>query len=142
NRSVVDINMVSDDKALNEVVVVGYGTVKKSDVTGAVAKVGETDIKATPIVSLDRALQGRATGVQVAQNYARPGGEATIRIRGSGSVNASNDPLYVIDGFPTAGLNSINPNDIESIEILKDASATAIYGSRGSNGVVLVTTKR
>jgi TonB-linked SusC/RagA family outer membrane protein len=142
NRSIVDINMVSDDKALNEVVVVGYGTVKKSDVTGAVAKVGETDIKATPIVSLDRALQGRATGVQVVQNSARPGGEATIRIRGSGSVNASNDPLYVIDGFPTAGLNSINPNDIESIEILKDASATAIYGSRGSNGVVLVTTKR
>ncbi|MCF0069729.1 TonB-dependent receptor [Dyadobacter sp. CY261] len=142
NRSVVDINMVSDDKSLNEVVVVGYGTVKKSDVTGAVAKVGETDIKATPIVSFDRALQGRATGVQVVQNSARPGGEATIRIRGSGSVNASNDPLYVIDGFPTTGLNSINPNDIESIEILKDASATAIYGSRGSNGVVLVTTKR
>lgn len=142
NRAQIDLSLQVDTKALEEVVVVGYGTVKKSDVTGAVAKVGETEIKATPIVSFDRALQGRATGVQVVQNSARPGGEATIRIRGSGSVNASNDPLYVIDGFPTTGLNSINPNDIESIEILKDASATAIYGSRGSNGVVLVTTKR
>ncbi len=142
SRTVVDISLRTDSKTLNEVVVVGYGTVKKSDLTGAVAKVGETDIKATPIVAFDRALQGRAAGVQVVQNSARPGGEATIRIRGSGSVNASNDPLYVIDGFPTTGLNSINPNDIESIEVLKDASATAIYGSRGSNGVVLVTTKR
>ncbi|GAB3642624.1 TonB-dependent receptor [Spirosoma arcticum] len=142
NKSVVDVRLGADDKSLNEVVVVGYGTVKKSDLTGAVARVGATDIKATPIVAFDRALQGRAAGVQVVQNSARPGGEATIRIRGSGSVNASNDPLYVIDGFPTTGLNSINPNDIESIEVLKDASATAIYGSRGSNGVVLVTTKR
>ncbi len=142
NKSVVDVRLQTDDKSLAEVVVVGYGTVKKSDLTGAVAKVGETDIKATPIVAFDRALQGRAAGVQVVQNSARPGGAATIRIRGSGSVNASNDPLYVIDGFPTTGLNSINPGDIESIEVLKDASATAIYGSRGSNGVVLVTTKR
>lgn len=142
NRSVVDVRLVSDDKSLNEVVVVGYGTVKKSDVTGSVAKVGEAAIKATPIVSLDRAMQGRAAGVQVTQSSARPGGSSTIRIRGTGSVNASNDPLYVIDGFPTTGLNSINADDIESIEILKDASATAIYGSRGANGVVLVTTKR
>ena len=142
NRSTITITLQTDSKSLNEVVVVGYGTVKKSDLTGAVAKVGETDIKATPIVAFDRALQGRAAGVQVVQNSARPGGAATIRIRGSGSVNASNDPLYVIDGFPTTGLNSINPSDIESIDVLKDASATAIYGSRGSNGVVLVTTKR
>ncbi|MBC8153634.1 MAG: TonB-dependent receptor plug domain-containing protein, partial [Bacteroidetes bacterium] len=142
NRSVVDISLKSDNKSLNEVVVVGYGTVKKSDVTGSVAKVGEAAIKATPIVSLDRAMQGRAAGVQVTQSSARPGGNSTIRIRGTGSVNASNDPLYVIDGFPTTGLNSINSDDIESIEILKDASATAIYGSRGANGVVLVTTKR
>ncbi|WP_020598691.1 TonB-dependent receptor [Spirosoma panaciterrae] len=141
-RSRIDITLKTDNKNLDEVVVVGYGTVKKSDLTGAVAKVGEANIKATPIPSLDRAMQGRAAGVQVITNSARPGGSATIRIRGSGSVNASNDPLYVIDGFPTGNLNSINTDDIESIEVLKDASATAIYGSRGSNGVVLVTTKR
>ncbi|GAB4010703.1 TonB-dependent receptor [Spirosoma migulaei] len=142
NRTTLDIQLLPDNKSLNEVVVVGYGTVKKSDLTGAVAKVGETNIKATPIPSLDRAMQGRAAGVQVVSNSAAPGGSSTIRIRGSGSVNASNDPLYVIDGFPTTGLNSINTDDIESIDVLKDASATAIYGSRGSNGVVLVTTKR
>ncbi|WP_428667341.1 SusC/RagA family TonB-linked outer membrane protein [Runella sp.] len=141
-RTQMDISLRMDNKSLEEVVVVGYGTVKKSDLTGAVSKVSENSIKATPIVSLDRAMQGRAAGVQVIQNSARPGGSATIRIRGSGSVNASNDPLYVIDGFPTGNLNSINTDDIESIEVLKDASATAIYGSRGSNGVVLVTTKR
>ncbi|GAB3262689.1 TonB-dependent receptor [Larkinella harenae] len=141
-RTTLDISLKTDNKSLDEVVVVGYGTVKKSDLTGSVAKVGETNIKATPIASLDRAMQGRAAGVQVVSNSARPGGGSTIRIRGSGSVNAGNDPLYVIDGFPTGNLNSINTDDIESIEVLKDASATAIYGSRGSNGVVMVTTKR
>ncbi len=127
---------------LNEAVVVGYGTVKKSDITGSVSSIGETDIKATPVTDLDRAMQGRAAGVLVTQNSARPGGAATIRIRGTGSVNAGNAPLYVVDGFPTTTINDINPSDIESIEILKDASSTAIYGSRGSNGVVMVTTKR
>ncbi|WP_229320878.1 SusC/RagA family TonB-linked outer membrane protein [Larkinella knui] len=141
-RTSLNVSLKTDNKSLEEVVVVGYGTVKKSDLTGSVAKVGESSIKATPIASLDRAMQGRAAGVQVVANSARPGGNSTIRIRGSGSVNAGNDPLYVIDGFPTGNLNSINTDDIESIEILKDASATAIYGSRGSNGVVLVTTKR
>ncbi len=142
NRTTVNISLDVDEKNLEEVVVVGYGTVKKSDLTGSVSKIGEQAIKATPIVSLDRAMQGRAAGVLVTQNSARPGGGSTIRIRGAGSVNASNDPLYVIDGFPTSGLNSINTDDIESIEVLKDASATAIYGSRGANGVILVTTKR
>lgn len=142
NQKTAVITLLPENKSLNEVVVVGYGTVKKSDLTGSVAKVGEAAIKATPIVALDRAMQGRAAGVLVTQNSARPGGVATIRIRGTGSVNAGNDPLYVIDGFPIGNLNSINPNDIESIEVLKDASATAIYGSRGSNGVVMVTTKR
>jgi TonB-linked SusC/RagA family outer membrane protein len=142
NRTTIDIQLATDNKSLDEVVVVGYGMVKKSDLTGSVARIDEGIIKATPIVSLDRAMQGRIAGVQVTSNSAAPGGSTTIRIRGTGSVNAGNDPLYVIDGFPTGDLNSINPNDIESIEILKDASATAIYGSRGSNGVVLVTTKR
>ncbi|SEN16830.1 TonB-linked outer membrane protein, SusC/RagA family [bacterium A37T11] len=126
---------------LDEVAVVGYGTQKRSDLTGSVASVKEADIKATPIVSLDRAMQGRAAGVQVTTNSAKPGGSTTIRIRGTGSVNASNEPLYVIDGYPSGDLNSINPADIASLEILKDASATAIYGSRGSNGVVMITTK-
>lgn len=142
NQSYQTVQLATDTKSLEEVVVVGYGTVKKSDLTGSVSKISEDNIKATPIVSLDRAMQGRAAGVQVITNSAKPGGSSTIRIRGSGSVNASNDPLYVVDGFPTDNLNSINPSDIESIEILKDASATAIYGSRGANGVVLVSTKR
>jgi TonB-dependent starch-binding outer membrane protein SusC len=141
-RSRIDVKLQTDIKALQEVVVVGYGTVKKSDLTGSVAQVNEEQIKAMPIVALDRAIQGRAPGVHVTQNSARPGGPTTIRIRGTGSVTAGNEPLYVIDGYPIGDLNSINPNDIESIEILKDASATAIYGSRGSNGVILVTTKR
>ena len=127
---------------LEEVVVVGYGTVRKSDLTGSVATISEQDIKATPVVDFGRALQGRAPGVLVTQNAGSPGSPATIRIRGTGSVNAGNDPLYVVDGFPTSSINTLNPADIESIEILKDASSTAIYGSRGSNGVVIVTTKR
>ena len=127
---------------LNDVVVIGYGQVRKRDLTGSVSKVTSKNISATPIVALDRAMQGRAAGVSVITNSARPGGGTTIRIRGTGSINASNEPLYVIDGFPTSDLNSINTNDIESIEILKDASATAIYGSRGTNGVVMVTTKK
>lgn len=142
NQTQINVIMIEEMTSLDEVVVVGYGTVKKSDLTGAVANVGERDIKATPIVDLGRALQGRAAGVLVTQNSSSPGAPATIRIRGTGSVNAGNDPLYVIDGFPTDNINSINPSDIASIEILKDASSTAIYGSRGSNGVVLVTTKR
>ncbi|QNL52458.1 TonB-dependent receptor [Olivibacter sp. SDN3] len=141
-ESTINVTLKTAIGDLDEVVVVGYGTQRKGDLTGSVATVREADIKATPIVALDRALQGRAAGVQVTTNSARPGGQTTIRIRGTGSVNASNEPLYVIDGYPTGDLNSINPSDIESIEVLKDASATAIYGSRGSNGVVMVTTKR
>ena len=138
------LNVVMEIEAsiADEVVVVGYGTQKKGDVTGAVSSIKENDIKATPIVALDRALQGRVAGVEVTTNSAKPGGGTTIRVRGTGSVNAGNEPLYVIDGFPTGNLNSINPSDVSSIEILKDASATAIYGSRGSNGVVLITTQR
>ena len=138
----LQITLTPENAALNDVVVVGYGTVKKKDLTGSISSVKEEDIKSTPVVALDRALQGRVAGVAVTTNSAKPGGGTTIRIRGTGSVNAGNEPLYVIDGFPTGNLNSINPGDIVSMEILKDASATAIYGSRGSNGVVLVTTQR
>jgi TonB-dependent starch-binding outer membrane protein SusC len=142
NQTNLDIVLKEDARSLQEVVVIGYGTVKRSDFTGSIAQVKEEDIKATPIVAIDRALQGRAAGVSVTQNSARPGGGTTIRIRGTGSVTAGNEPLYVIDGYPIGDLNTINPMDVESIEILKDASATAIYGSRGSNGVIIVTTKR
>lgn len=142
NRNVVNTVMKVSVSDLDEVVVVGYGTVRKSDLTGSVATVSEKDIKSTPVVDFGRALQGRSPGVLVTQNSGSPGAPATIRVRGTGSVNAGNDPLYVIDGFPTGSINTINPADIESIEILKDASSTAIYGSRGSNGVVIVTTKR
>lgn len=142
DRTQVNILLEEQESLLDEVVVVGYGAVKRGDLTGAVSTVAETDIKATPIVALDRAMQGRVAGVNVTTNSARPGGATTVRIRGTGSVNAGNEPLYVIDGFPTGNLNSININDIESMEVLKDASATAIYGSRGSNGVILVTTRR
>jgi TonB-dependent starch-binding outer membrane protein SusC len=163
NRSTINIKMVADIKALGEVVVVGYGTVRKSDLTGSVSSIKSEDIKAMPVVSLEQGLQGRAAGIQVTQASSAPGGGVSVRIRGGNSINGGNEPLYVIDGFPIYNNNdeaspsggrlggfrtapnalaSINPNDIESIEVLKDASATAIYGSRGANGVVLITTKR
>jgi TonB-linked SusC/RagA family outer membrane protein len=128
---------------LNDVVVVGYGTQRKRDITGAVGSITAAQVAETPIARTEQILQGRVSGVQVTQSNSAPGGGLTVRIRGINSISSGNDPLYVIDGFPGAGdLNSINPADIESIEVLKDASATAIYGSRGANGVVLVTTKR
>lgn len=133
-----------DVQALDEVVVVGYGTVKKSDLTGAVAKVKSEDITAFPTTNVLQALSGRAPGVQVIQNTGAPGANVSVRIRGTNSIQGSNEPLYVVDGFPISGSNPamLNNADIESMEILKDASATAIYGSRGANGVVLITTKR
>lgn len=159
NQSTIDIILESDMQDLQDVVVVGYGSVRKSDLTGSVASISERQIKEVPVASLDHALQGRAPGVQVTQNNAAPGGSVSVRVRGGNSVVSGNEPLYVIDGFPIypndqnfnvggfgqraggSALSGINPNDIESIEILKDASATAIYGSRGANGVVLITTK-
>jgi len=148
---------LSDNLAsLNEVVVIGYGAVKKSDLTGAVSSVKASEIQQTPITSIDQGLVGRASGVMVTQTSGMPGAVASIRIRGSSSLQGGNEPLYVIDGFPVysgagfgetggnarmSGLSTINPADIESIEILKDASATAIYGARAANGVVLITTK-
>ncbi|SNC77687.1 TonB-linked outer membrane protein, SusC/RagA family [Hymenobacter gelipurpurascens] len=128
---------------LNEVVVVGYGSQRKRDITGSVASISAEQVAETPIARADQILQGRVSGVQVTQTNSEPGGNVSIRIRGTNSINTGNEPLFVVDGFPGAGdLNSINPSDIESIEVLKDASATAIYGSRGANGVVLITTKK
>ena len=142
-RSVINVQMAPDVQALQEVVVIGYGSVKKSDLTGSVSSVSSEGITQVPVTSVDRALQGQAAGVQVNQKSGQPGQDVVIRIRGGNSISGGNDPLYVIDGLPIDGLGSeINPEDIASIEILKDASATAIYGSRGANGVVLITTKR
>jgi len=149
------------DRSMEEVVVVGYGTVKKKDLTGAVVALSSKDFNKGAVTSADQLIAGKAAGVQVVQNSGEPGGGISVNIRGVGSINGGNNPLYVIDGLPLDNssavsgsgtnftgmktprnpLNSINPNDIASIEILKDASATAIYGSRGANGVVLITTK-
>ena len=138
---VFNVTMNEDVIGLQEVVAVGYGTMKKSDLTGAVATVATEDLVSLPVPSVGNALQGKATGVQVIDN-GTPGSDPTFRIRGLGTIN-NNNPLLVIDGIPTNdGLNQLNANDIESIQILKDASSTAIYGSRGANGVVIITTKK
>ena len=141
-------------KSLDEVVVVGYGTKIKRDITGSVAKIGAKELGNTPVTSFESAIQGRAAGVFVEQQNGKLGQAIKVRIRGASSVTAGNEPLYVVDGIPvitadlsgngatTSPLSDINTNDIESIEILKDASSAAIYGSRASNGVVLITTKR
>ena len=141
---VVDVVLLDDVSQLNEVVVIGYGTVKKSDVTGAIARVSAEELTSRPVNNALEALQGKAAGVDITSNE-RPGQIGTVRIRGQRSLTASSNPLYVVDGVPllsSSSIESLNPRDIESIDVLKDASATAIYGSRGANGVILVTTKQ
>ncbi len=142
-KTTIDIVMEEEAIGIEEVVAVGYGTMKKSDLTGSVASVQNKSVNAFPTTNVLQALSGRAAGVQVLQGTGEPGGSISVRIRGTNSIKGSNEPLYVIDGFPTSGSNPtiLNNLDIESVEILKDASATAIYGSRGANGVVLITTK-
>lgn len=152
NKNQFNLTMKEDPKALEEVVVVGYGTMKRSDLTGAVTSVGDEAISKSVSTSIDQVLQGRAAGVQVQANTGTPGGSSTIRIRGTNSLNATSQPIFVIDGViidSSSGdngdsnpLSEINPSDIVSMDILKDASATAIYGSRASNGVIMITTKR
>ena len=145
NQSKIDISLSTDIEQLSEVVVVGYGTQKKSDVTGAITTVNAKAITEVPAPNVTQALQGRIAGVQLQRTSSRPGAEMRIRIRGNRSLggNSANEPLVVLDGIPyLGGLNSINQGDIKSINILKDASSTAIYGSRGANGVILITTKR
>ncbi|MEQ9442939.1 MAG: TonB-dependent receptor [Cyclobacteriaceae bacterium] len=141
-RTTVDVALAEDVQSLNEVVVVGYGTVKKSDITGSVSSVKSEEITAFPTANVMQSLAGRAAGVQVKQNTGAPGGGISVRIRGTNSIVGGNEPLYVVDGFPVSSAEGINNSSIESIEILKDASAVAIYGSRASNGVVLITTNR
>lgn len=134
--------MQEDIFSIEEQVVIGYGTTRKSDLTGAVSSVSSKDFEKQPVTRVEDALQGRAAGVQVIKSSGVPGADVQIRIRGANSINGSNQPLVVIDGVIGADMRSINTNDVESMEVLKDASATAIYGSRGANGVILVTTKR
>src|SRR4028118_1690831 len=136
------VKMKSNMATLDQVVVVGYGTQKRKDLTGSVASVRSNDIKDLAVTRVDQALMGKVAGVQVKPVSGQPGAPPQIRIRGIGSISAGGDPLYVVDGFPTGNIQSINPNDIESLDILKDASATAIYGSRGANGVVIINTIR
>jgi len=149
SQPVINVRLITSTAGLNEVVVIGYGTQQKKDLTGAVANVSGKQLQDLPVAGMDQKLTGQVPGVQVSSVTGTPGGGAAVRIRGSGSIGAGSDPLYVVDGFPLSSgfdqqaspLNIINPDDIESITVLKDASSTAIYGSRGSNGVVVVTTK-
>ncbi|NCD71213.1 SusC/RagA family TonB-linked outer membrane protein [Mucilaginibacter agri] len=140
-RVKIDVQLLSNSKSLSEVVVVGYGTQKKRDVTGSVGSVALTNVEKTPVFGTAQLLQGQVSGVQVTQSNSQPGASFTVRIRGTNSINFSSDPLYVVDGFAGADITSLNPNDIASMDVLKDASSTAIYGNRGANGVVIITTK-
>jgi TonB-linked SusC/RagA family outer membrane protein len=142
NQSVIDVTLKEDETSLDEVVVVGYGTVNRKDLTGSISSVGSKEIKDLAATRVDQALMGKVAGVQVLPVSGEPGAPPQIRIRGIGSISAGGGPLYVVDGFPMESIQTINPNDIESIDVLKDASATAIYGSRGSNGVIIINTKR
>ncbi|MFT7231826.1 MAG: TonB-linked SusC/RagA family outer membrane protein [Cyclobacteriaceae bacterium] len=140
-RSKIDLTLEVDIIAMDEVVVIGYGTVDKKDLTGSVSVLGEGDLELHPVVRMEAALQSKVPGVVVNQNSGNPGSALKVRIRGTNSFGGGNDPLYVIDGFFGADIQSLNPDDIKSISILKDASATALYGSQGANGVILITTK-
>src|SRR5690606_23065021 len=158
NRQSIDVVMEGVVSDLDEVMVVGYGTQRKSDITGAISSIKADELPLVASTSIEQMLVGKAAGMQVRASDAQPGGSVEVLVRGAASTGAGNDPLYIIDGFPVSGgtdpntstrysigsrspLNSLNPNDIESIEILKDASATAIYGARAANGVILITTK-
>jgi TonB-dependent starch-binding outer membrane protein SusC len=139
-QRVINVTLSSDATLIDEVVVIGYGTQKRSNISGSVATVTSSEITELPILRAEQALQGRAAGVQVTQNSGSPGSPLTVRVRGTSTINNS-DPLYIVDGVPVDGIDFLNPNDIESINVLKDAASAAIYGARGANGVVLITTK-
>ena len=126
---------------MDEVVVIGYGTAKRKDITGSVASVNSETLAAIPVASATEALQGKMAGVQITTTEGSPDAQMSIRVRGGGSITQSNEPLFIVDGFPVESISDIPPTDIESIDVLKDASSTAIYGARGANGVIIVTTK-
>ncbi|WP_278022561.1 TonB-dependent receptor plug domain-containing protein [Flavobacterium ginsengisoli] len=150
NKTKIDAVLEENLNDLKEVVVIGYGTAKRADLTGAISSISSAAVTQSVSTTIDQVLQGRAAGVQIQQNSGTPGGSSSVRIRGISSITGSNEPIYVIDGVIIDGnsgslntnpLSGINPQDIASIDILKDASATAIYGSRAANGVIMVTTK-
>src|SRR5690606_21923292 len=142
NSASVDIALEPSSSTLDDVVVIGYGSIRRKDVTTAISSVSLEDLNERPVVSAGQAIQGKAAGVSVIQPNGAPGGETSIRIRGTTSFNASNSPLYVVDGVPVENMSFLSPNDIADIQILKDASSAAIYGSRAANGVILVTTRQ
>ena len=142
NNTQINVQMEEEVSALDDVVVIGYGTARKSDLTGSVATVKAEKLLDKPVTNISQALQGKVAGVDVSLNTSAPGESAKIRIRGISSINSSLNPLYVVDGVIGVNANALNPNDISSVEVLKDASATAIYGARGANGVIIITTKR
>ena len=141
NQTSFSIKMIEVSVGIEEVVAIGYGTVKKSDLTGSLTSVTSANFKDQNVTRVDQVLQGRASGVQISNTVGAPGGDVRIRIRGANSILGDNSPLVVVDGFVGVDYNMINPNDIKSVEILKDAASTSIYGSRGANGVILITTK-
>jgi TonB-dependent starch-binding outer membrane protein SusC len=142
-RSTIDIILEEDAVMLDEMVVVGYGIQRKVDLTGAVSSIDSEEFRMLPVAGVDQALQGRASGVNITHNTGMPGEGVSVRIRGVGSINSSNEPLYIVDGVPTTdALSTLTPNDIESVSILKDAASAAIYGSRANNGVILITTRK
>lgn len=142
NLSTIHVSLDESALALQEVVAIGYGKLKSSQVTSSITKVSSEDLEDRPVTRVDQAIQGKIAGVYVQETSGAPGKSLNVKVRGTGSINYGASPLYVVDGFPISGdLNSISPSDIESIEVLKDAASAAIYGSRGANGVVLITTK-
>jgi TonB-linked SusC/RagA family outer membrane protein len=151
NKTTINVTLEENLTDLKEVVVVGYGTMKRTDLTGAISSISSKAVKESVATTIDQVLQGRVAGLQIQQNSGAPGSSTSARIRGISSLNGSNEPIYVIDGVIIDGtsssvnfnpLSSINPNDVETVDVLKDASATAIYGSRAANGVIIITTKR
>lgn len=143
-KTSVTVELREFSASLNEVVVIGYGTQKRKDVSGSISSISAATIEKVPVTSLDQAIQGRAAGVQVTNNDGAPGANVSILIRGVGSLGTNgNGPLYVVDGYPVSGgINNLNTNEIATIDVLKDASDTAIYGIRAANGVIMVTTKK
>src|SRR5690606_15792197 len=141
-QSVINVTLRASVSDLDEVVVVGYGTSRKRDLTGSVVSLQEKDFSQGVTSNALQLLNGKAAGVHISQGSSAPGATTNIRIRGAGSINSNNDVLVVVDGLPGATIDALNPGDIESIEVLKDASAAAIYGTRAANGVVLITTKQ
>ena len=141
-KSTVSVKLEDESNSLNDVVVIGYGTVKKKDLTGSVSSISAKDIANVPVSNVSEAMTGKLAGVNITTTEGSPDADIKIRVRGGGSISQDNSPLYIVDGFPVSSISDIAPSEIQTIDVLKDASSTAIYGARGANGVVMVTTKK